>query len=225
MRRHAATRQFPVGPVSGQTQVQVSGGMLSSRLPTSVIGVALYRFAFRRAPCRARGSRGDCPARSSNARPGVINRRSAERRSELMASVFIGVDPHKLSATIEVLDERGERRSATGRFGTDRGGDAVMRRQVAAWPAAGVGGGGQQRRRAAAGASRPLADGEHVPRRARRSCQRGPGCSTPGTTVRPTPTTRTRSRSLRCGTRGLRVLSYDEPPTRRCGCSSTGARS
>ena len=125
-----------------------------------------------------------------------------------MASVFIGVDPHKLSATIEVVDER-ETVLATGRFGTDQGGYAAMRRQVAAWPAAGVGGRGQQRRRAAAGAA---AAGR---RRARastcpRSCQRGPGCSTPGTTARPTPTTRTRSRSSRCAPRGLRVLSYDE---------------
>jgi transposase len=33
--------------------------------------------------------------------------------------VFIGVDPHKLSATIEVVDDR-ERLLATGRFRTDR---------------------------------------------------------------------------------------------------------
>jgi hypothetical protein len=35
--------------------------------------------------------------------------------------VVIGVDPHKRSATIEVLDER-ERVLATGRFGTDTAG-------------------------------------------------------------------------------------------------------
>jgi hypothetical protein len=35
--------------------------------------------------------------------------------------VIIGVDPHKLSATIEVLDGR-EQVLAQGRFGTDRSG-------------------------------------------------------------------------------------------------------
>ena len=38
-----------------------------------------------------------------------------------MAKVFIGVDPHKLSATIEVVD-RHETVLATGRFDTDRAG-------------------------------------------------------------------------------------------------------
>ena len=50
-----------------------------------------------------------------------------------MAKVFIGVDPHKLSATIEVVDER-EMVLATGRFGTDKAGYAAMRKHVAAWP-------------------------------------------------------------------------------------------
>ncbi len=38
-----------------------------------------------------------------------------------MTRVFIGVDPHKLSATIEVLDA-GETVLATGRFTTDKTG-------------------------------------------------------------------------------------------------------
>jgi len=50
-----------------------------------------------------------------------------------MARVFIGVDPHKLSATIEVVDDR-ETVLATGRFTTDKAGYAAMRRHVAAWP-------------------------------------------------------------------------------------------
>src|SRR5688500_10418985 len=50
-----------------------------------------------------------------------------------MANVFIGVDPHKLSATIEVVDEK-ETVLATGRFNTDKAGYAAMRRQVAGWP-------------------------------------------------------------------------------------------
>jgi hypothetical protein len=50
-----------------------------------------------------------------------------------VAKVFIGVDPHKLSVTIEVVDHR-ERILATGRFDTDKAGYAMMRKHVAAWP-------------------------------------------------------------------------------------------
>ena len=77
-----------------------------------------------------------------------------------MAKVFIGVDPHKLSATIEVVDDR-ETVMATGRFATDKAGYAAMRRHVAAWPARtwaveGSNGAGRLL------AQRLLADGEHV---------------------------------------------------------------
>jgi transposase len=50
-----------------------------------------------------------------------------------MAKVFIGVDPHRLSATIEVVDNQ-ETVLATGRFTTDKAGYAAMRKHVAAWP-------------------------------------------------------------------------------------------
>jgi transposase len=74
--------------------------------------------------------------------------------------VFIGVDPHKLSATIEVVDER-EAVLATGRFGTDKAGYAAMRRHVAGWPerswaVEGSSGAGRPL------AQRLLADGERV---------------------------------------------------------------
>jgi transposase len=69
-----------------------------------------------------------------------------------MAKVFIGVDPHKLSATIEVVDDR-ETLLATGRFSTDKAGYAAMRKHVAGWTERGVGGGGKQRRRPATGAA------------------------------------------------------------------------
>jgi transposase len=77
-----------------------------------------------------------------------------------MARVFIGVDPHKLSATIEVVDHR-ERVLATGRFGTDKAGYAAMRRQVASyrervWAVEGSNGAGRPL------AQRLLADGEQV---------------------------------------------------------------
>jgi transposase len=47
--------------------------------------------------------------------------------------VYIGVDPHKLSATIEVVDDR-ESVLATDRFGTDKTGYAAMRKVAARWP-------------------------------------------------------------------------------------------
>jgi transposase len=77
-----------------------------------------------------------------------------------MASVFIGVDPHKLSATIEVVDDR-ETVLATGRFTTDKAGYAAMRRHVAAfpdrvWAVEGSNGAGRPL------AQRLLADGEQV---------------------------------------------------------------
>ena len=74
--------------------------------------------------------------------------------------VFIGVDPHKLSATIEVVDAR-ETVLATGRFGTDEIGYAAMKKRVAAWPervwaVEGSSGAGRPL------AQRLLADGERV---------------------------------------------------------------
>ena len=50
-----------------------------------------------------------------------------------MEHVIIGVDPHKLSATIEVVDHR-ERLLGSGRFTTDRAGYTAMRAYAKAWP-------------------------------------------------------------------------------------------
>ncbi len=50
-----------------------------------------------------------------------------------MEQVIIGVDPHKLSATIEVVDEH-EELLGSGRFTTDRAGYAAMRTYVKSWP-------------------------------------------------------------------------------------------
>jgi len=50
-----------------------------------------------------------------------------------MEQVIIGVDPHKLSATIEVVDQR-EELLGSGRFTTDRSGYAAMRAYVKSWP-------------------------------------------------------------------------------------------
>jgi transposase len=86
--------------------------------------------------------------------------KSMPRGGVRMAKVFIGVDPHKLSATIEVVDAH-ETVLATGRFATDKVGYAAMRKQVSAWSdrvwaVEGSGGAGRPL------AQRLLADGEHV---------------------------------------------------------------
>jgi transposase len=76
-----------------------------------------------------------------------------------MERVIIGVDPHKLSATIEVVDDREQ--LGSGRFTTDRAGYAAMRTYAATWP------GRVWAVEGSNGAGRPLAqrlleDGEHV---------------------------------------------------------------
>jgi len=77
-----------------------------------------------------------------------------------MAQVFIGVDPHKLSATIEVVDDH-ETVLVKGRFATDKAGYTAMRKAVSGWPdrlwaVEGSNGAGRPL------AQRLLADGEHV---------------------------------------------------------------
>ena len=52
---------------------------------------------------------------------------------EQTGHVVIGVDPHKLSATIEVVDHH-ERILGSGRFTTNRAGYAAMRAYARAWP-------------------------------------------------------------------------------------------
>ena len=74
--------------------------------------------------------------------------------------VFIGLDPHKLSATIEIVDEH-ETVLATGRVSTDRAGYAAMRKTASGWPervwaVEGSNGAGRPL------AQRLLADGEQV---------------------------------------------------------------
>ena len=50
-----------------------------------------------------------------------------------MTKVIIGVDPHKLSATIEVVD-RHEKLLGSGRFATDQAGYTAMRSYAKNWP-------------------------------------------------------------------------------------------
>ena len=79
---------------------------------------------------------------------------------EKIGKIVIGVDPHKLSAAIEVVDHR-ERVLVAGRFATDKAGYAAMRKHVASWPertwaVEGSNGAGRPL------AQRLLADGESV---------------------------------------------------------------
>src|SRR3954454_11397318 len=59
--------------------------------------------------------------------------RYEHRREQRMEQVIIGVDPHKLSATIEVVDDQ-ERLLGSGRFTTDQAGYAAMRKYAKSWP-------------------------------------------------------------------------------------------
>ena len=111
-----------------------------------------------------------------------------------MRQVIIGVDPHKLSATIEVLDEH-ERVLCKGRYSTDQAGYAGMRDSVRQWP---------ERLWAiegATGVGQPLAqrllEAGDTSSMCRPSWPHERGCSTPATTARPTPWTHTRSRLSR----------------------------
>ena len=77
-----------------------------------------------------------------------------------MSGIMIGMDPHKVSVTIEVRDDR-EVLLATGRFGTDTGGYKAMVRYCRQWPrrtwaVEGANGTGRPV------AQRLLADGERV---------------------------------------------------------------
>src|SRR5437762_1914128 len=100
-----------------------------------------------------------------------------------MGRVIIGMDPHKRSATIEIINER-EKVLAQGRFGTDRDGYTAMltigrRHKDRVWAVEGCNGIGRHL------AQRLVADGEtvlDVP--AKLSAE--PGCSTPTRPARPT---------------------------------------
>ena len=138
-----------------------------------------------------------------------------------MKKVFIGVDPHKLSATIKVVDDK-ETVLATGRFSTDKAGYAAMRQHVASypertWAVEGSNGAGRPL------AQRLLADGEHVVDVPAKLSART-RARTPVTTARPTRTTPTPSRSSRSAPRSCGCWPTTRS-SRRCGCSSTAAPS
>jgi transposase len=110
-------------------------------------------------------------------------------------AVIIGVDPHKLSVTIEVVDDDAKV-LGKGRYKTDKAGYAALKRYVSRfgegvedrlWAVEGANGTGRSL------AQRLLADGERVADVPAKLSARA-RCSTPATTARPTRSTRTRSR-------------------------------
>src|SRR5688572_20652496 len=99
-----------------------------------------------------------------------------------MEQVIIGVDPHKLSATIEVVAGN-ERLLGSGRFTTDRAGYVAMRAYAKTWPdrvwaVEGANGAGRWPN----DCSRPA----NTSSTCRPSSLPGSACSTPATTARPT---------------------------------------
>src|SRR3954452_17878638 len=139
-----------------------------------------------------------------------------------MEQVVIGVDPYKLSATIEVVDEH-ELVLGSGRFTTDRAAYAAMRR----YRSRGRTGSGRWREPTGSGAV-----GSAVARGRRASPRR------PGEAGRPGPALRHRAHRktdaldaysiavVAVRTEGLRVLRCCGwmVSWRRCGCSPIAAR-
>ena len=147
--------------------------------------------------------------------------RRGEQMSSTKKGVIIGVDPHKMSVTIEVVDTH-ERLLGSGRFATDQAGYAAMQRYVKQWPDRRLGGRGRQRCGPSAGPAT---------RRRRRAGGRCAGqAGRPGAALRhrPQPQDRRPGRPLDRGRRGpppgcgwwSRTVS-----SKRCGCSPTAATS
>ena len=83
-----------------------------------------------------------------------------------MERIIIGVDPHKLSATIEVVDDHERKTRAAAGSPPTRSGYAAMLTYVQGVAGADVGGRGRQRRsvvRWRSGCSRPVQDVVDVP--------------------------------------------------------------
>ena len=128
--------------------------------------------------------------------------------------MIIGVDPHKLSATIEVVNDK-ETVLATGRFATDKVGYAAMRRHVAsyperAWAVEGSNGAGRPL------AQRLLADGEQVVDVPAKLSARARALDT-GHNRKTDAHDAHAVAVVAVRTPTLRVLAYDVQ-SRRCGC-------
>ena len=98
------------------------GEKFPNRLPTCVIGVTQQWLAPHRSPCREWLKRG-----LPKLEVAVPSRTDLTRRygKDVLVTVIIGMDPHKRSATIEVIDPTGTV-LATGRYSTDNAGYGEM---------------------------------------------------------------------------------------------------
>ena len=136
-----------------------------------------------------------------------------------MAQVIIGVDPHKRSATIEIINDR-EQAVGQGRFGTDRDGYQAMltagrQHKDRVWAVEGCSGIGRHV------ATRLLADGEQVVDVPPKLSARVRVFST-GQGPRPTRPTRTPSRSSAPGWPAC-ARSWTTSSSPSCACWLTGA--
>ena len=130
---------------------------------------------------------------------------------------------HRGRSPQAVGDDRGRRRTTrrcwrSGRFSTDQAGYAAMRKLREDLARSGVGGRGQRTAPAGRwpnGCSRTA----NTWWTCRPSSPPGFGCSTPATTARPTPMTRTRSRWSRSAPRACGCC-LSTASSRRCGCST-----
>ena len=121
--------------------------------------------------------------------------------------VIIGVDPHKMSVTIEVVDTH-EQLLGSGRFDTDQG---RLRRDAALCEAVARPRSGRSREPTARAVRWPNDSSPPASRSSMCRPSSPPGCgsSTPATTARPTPWTPTPSPSSRSAPTGLRVVVED----------------
>ena len=152
-------------------------------------------------PCRApwRGVAQEGTAQLEVAMPTSPFPNGSRKGESVMEQVIIGVDPHKLSATIEVVDKR-ERLLGSGRFTTDKTGYAAMRSYVRH----GRTGSGRLRAPTAPAGRWPNVWSRPASRLLmfRPSSLPGSGSSIPDTTARPTRWMLTRSPSSRSAPKG-----------------------
>lgn len=131
----SATCFIDLRPWPGQASVEAPGLSLSHRLPTLVVWLS---FGLRRpgvAPGRGEAQEGFArlevalPSRLDN----QVNRASEDALTVTSDRAVIGMDPHKRSATIEVM-AGDETVIGGGRFDTDRDGYTAMRKYASRWP-------------------------------------------------------------------------------------------
>ncbi len=167
--------------MSGQTRSRCPTGWLSSGLPT-LAGCGSLSVCSPSGTVTRRRSEGT--AQLVVALPASPSLSARHRREHHMEHVIIGVDPHKLSATIEVVDQP---RSCSARPVRHRPGR--LRQRCGSTRRLGRIGSGRSRAPTASvahwrsGSSKPVSRSSTY----RPSSPPGCGCSTPATTARPTP--------------------------------------